>query len=369
MNVGILGGGQLALMLSAAAKTLELNPLCLGPSDCPAHYISETTEDLQKLLSHSEVLAIENEFLKDTSLLDVKTLKPDLKTIRIFSNKLEQKKLLTQLGLPTAHYIEKSLDISAKDWIGQVQAEFPQGAVIKWGRMGYDGLGTYFFKGKDMASAVQFTDQACQRNIPVYAEDMIAFEKELAQVTACSISQKDFYHFPLVETIQAHGICRSVYRFEDVNISQKARSYTEKLASAFSGLVGTYAVEFFLKNGKLFINEIAPRVHNSGHWSQNTTFSQFEAHWRALLGLPFPKVKYPDYFGMHNILSKPQGFKEQRMESNMYGHLNLYWYGKKNTQTSQHRRRKLGHINFTSDNQKEFEYIDKLAYLTSQRLG
>ena len=369
MNVGILGGGQLALMLSVAAKNLGLKPLCLGSSDCPAHYVSQTTEDIQKLLSHSEVLAIENEFLEDIKLPNIKSLKPDLRTIKIFSNKLEQKKLLTQLELPTADYVEKPVDISTENWIKQVQKKFPKGAVIKWGRMGYDGLGTYFLKEKNIASAIHFVDQACQRNIPLYAEDMIAFEKELAQVTACSISQKSFYHFPLVETIQASGICQSVYKFEDVNISQKARSYTEKLAYAFQGLVGTYAIEFFLKNGNLLINEIAPRVHNSGHWSYDTTFSQFEAHWRALLGQPFPKIKYPTYFGMHNILSKAQRHKEhnRKMEVDICGHLHLYWYGKKNTQ--QQRRRKLGHINFASNYQKEFEYLDKLAYLTSQRLG
>ncbi len=371
MNVGILGGGQLALMLSASAKKLGLKPLCLGPPDCPAHYASQTTEDIQQLLEHSQLLTIENEFLETTHLTDTKILKPNLQAIQIFSNKLEQKRLLSRLKLPTSQYREKPINISSKSWVEHLQLEFPQGAVLKWGKMGYDGLGTYFLKEGNISHAIDFVDQADQRKIPIYAEEMIAFDKELALVIACSIHQKDFYYFPLVETIQSKGICRSVYRFEDdLGISKDAQSYAKKLALASSGLVGVFAIEFFLKDSKLLINEIAPRVHNSGHWSQNTALSQFEAHWRALLGRPFPKVEYPKYFGMHNILSRQKDINNEKTPLDIYGHLSLYWYGKKDTNSSQRRQgRKLGHINFASNDKKEFECLDRLAYLTSQRLA
>ena len=371
MNVGILGGGQLALMLSVSAKKLGLKPLCLGPSDCPAHYASQTTEDIQQLLDHSQLLTIENEFLETTGLTNTKILRPDLQTICMFSNKLEQKRLLSRLGLPTAKYEEKPLNTSSKSWVEHIQLEFPQGAVLKWGKMGYDGLGTCFLTEKNIFHAIDFVDQADQRKIPIYAEEMIAFDKELALVTACSINQKDFYYFPLVETIQSGGICRSVYKFkDDLDLSKKAQSYAKKLALASSGLVGVFAIEFFLKDGKLLINEIAPRVHNSGHWSQNTDLSQFEAHWRALLGWPFPKVKYPIYFGMHNILSRKKDTYDEKTILDMYGHLSLYWYGKKDKRQPQRRLgRKLGHINFVSEDQKEFEYLDRLAYLASQKLA
>ena len=369
MNVGILGGGQLALMLSVSAKKLGLKPLCLGPSDCPAYYASETTENIKKLLDYSQLLTIENEFLDTTYLVDTKVLKPDLQAIYIFSNKLEQKKLLTRLNLPTAKYEEKPINTSSKSWIEHLQSEFPQGAVLKWGKMGYDGLGTYFLKKENISDAIHFVDQADQKNIPIYAEEMISFDKELALVTACSIDQKNFYYFPLVETIQANGVCRSVYSFEDgLDLSKDAQSYAKKLALASSGLVGVFAIEFFLKDKKLLINEIAPRVHNSGHWSQNMALSQFEAHWRALLGWPFPEVKYPKYFGMHNILSCQKDVDDGKTVLDMQGHLSLYWYGKK--QPSPRRLgRKLGHINFASNDKKEFEHIDRLAYLTSHKLG
>ena len=369
MNVGILGGGQLALMLSVSAKKLGLKPLCLGPSDCPAHYASQTTENIQELLSYSQLLTIENEFLETKNLKDIKALKPDLQAIHTFSNKLEQKKLLSRLELPTAKYKEKPINKPSKSWLENIQLEFPQGAVLKWGKMGYDGLGTYFLKKENISDAIDFVDQADQRKIPIYAEEMIAFDKELALVTACSIDQKNFYYFPLVETIQEKGVCRSVYSFEDsLNISKDAQSYAKKLALASSGLVGVFAIELFLKDDRLLINEIAPRVHNSGHWSQNMALSQFEAHWRALLGWPFPEVKYPKYFGMHNILSCQKDIDDEKTVLDMQGQLSLYWYGKK--QSSPRRLgRKLGHINFDSNDKKEFECMDRLASLTSHKLG
>ena len=236
--------------------------------------------------------------------------------------------------------------------------------------MGYDGLGTYFLKEENISGAIDFVDQADQRKIPIYAEEMVTFDKELALVTACSIDQKTFYYFPLVETIQSKGICRSVYRFEDdLDFSKDAQSYAKKLALASSGLVGVFAIEFFLKDNKLLINEIAPRVHNSGHWSQNMALSQFEAHWMALLGWSFPaKIKYPKYFGMHNILSCQKNPRDEKTPLDIYGHLGLYWYGKKQS-FPRRLGRKLGHINFASNNKKKFECLDKLAYLTSQRLA
>ncbi len=375
MNVGILGGGQLALMLCEAANKLRLKTLCLASSHSPASYVSETTEDMQKLIAHSQVIAIENEFLKDEDahLLQEAPIKPNLQTIQLFSNKLEQKKLLDYVGLPTSHYIEKPLALSAKVWVPEVREKFLKGVVIKWGRMGYDGLGTYFLKDiSDEKSAIDFVHQADQKNIPVYAEEMVFFDKEVAQVTAFSALQKEFYHFPLVETIQEKGICSRVYNMplDDFSktLEKKAQAYAEKLALS-SHLVGTYAIEFFLKEGELLINEIAPRVHNSGHWSQISRFSQFEAHWQALLGRSFPKqVMYPPYFSMHNILGLPKIYKNLLKETKKYidlkGNPSVYWYGK----TEMRPRRKLGHICCFADNRKKLESIDKKAKQMRQQL-
>lgn len=363
MRIGVLGGGQLALMLASAIQKLGLNPLCLGPSDCPASHTSETTEDLQTLIAQCQHIVIENEFL-DASMeksLQAAPLTPTWDVIQLFSNKLEQKKQLIRLQLPTTPYTEKHPNMTPEDWVLYVQSQFPQGAVIKWSRMGYDGIGTHFLK--DPISAVEFIKKA--KNIPVYAEEKIAFDKELAQVTAFSTFNKDFFHFPLVETKQVGGICKSVYCYEDTDLSQKTSSYAEKLASS-SHLFGVFAIEFFLKGKQLWINEIAPRVHNSGHWSQNTNLSQFEAHIMAALGWPFPKIAYPKYFGMHNILGqKTRWVSTLKKNIDMIGHPSVYWYGKKQLRHG----RKLGHVNFMTNNLEEVEHLDRLSQQISRQLA
>ena len=365
MKIGVLGGGQLALMLASATKKMGLQPLCFGPRGCPAHHVSPTTEDFQELLRHSQRLIIENEFLDSSmeDLLKTAPLTPSLDVIALFSNKLEQKKQLTRLQLPTSRYIEKPPALSAEGWLPHIEAEFPAGAVIKWAKMGYDGHGTHFLKDKD--SALVFINKAIDRQIPLYAEEKIDFEKELAQVTAFSTLNKAFHHFPLVETQQMDGVCQSVYSFHNLQLSQLATTYAEKLALA-SGLFGTFAIEFFLKKGQLWINEIAPRVHNSGHWSQHTALSQFEAHLRAVVGWPFPKVSYPSYFGMHNILGQRERLVNYKKEMvDQEGNPCVYWYGKKQIRP----RRKLGHVNFVADNLEQMKVLDRLAQQISQQLA
>lgn len=371
MKIGILGGGQLAMMLASSAQKLGLKPLCFGPPCCPAHHVSPTTEDLLHLQIHSQVLIIENEFLNDSQEKVLKTAPfcPSLDVIKLFSNKLEQKKLFDRLGLPTSRWMEKPTNLPAQMWIKHIHKQFPKGCVIKWARMGYDGLGTHFLKSQDFDLAIDFVKKA--EGQPIYAEEHIPFDKELAQVTAFSTDKNTFYHFPLVETVQTNGVCQSVYRYEEdqeenLNLAQQARSYGEKLASSCL-LFGTFAIEFFLKAGQLFVNEVAPRVHNSGHWSQNTSLSQFEAHLRAVLGRPFPKnVTYPRYFGMHNILGqiKKQVNRSKKL-IDVDGNPSVCWYGKKQLRP----RRKMGHVNFMTNDLTDKQRLDQTSKQISWSLA
>jgi 5-(carboxyamino)imidazole ribonucleotide synthase len=212
-------------------------------------------------------------------------------------------------------------------------------------------------KVQDLASAIPFVESAWSRGIPVYAEGKVDFIRELAIIGCVSMSG-DSITYPLVISEQENGICKEVVgpaihlgvapHFQD-----QAREAARKIAQDV-GLVGSFGIEFFeSRSGELLVNEIAPRVHNTGHYSQNAyPVSQFENHWRALLGLPLfdplenPAVSAP-YFAMLNLLG-PQGVSRQASQSPLPiagPHSQLHWYGKKDIRPG----RKLGHFNGTAD--------------------
>jgi len=358
---GILGDGQLARMLALEAFNLGLRPVILtGDSSSPAGQVSplivrghiDSRDDLHAILSQVDGAIIESEFincdaLEATGLAD--KVAPSIAVIRVLQNKLQQKKLLQELNIPSSTLYEKT---TADDmaWIRLLTNDGAKPLVVKFAVLGYDGKGVLLLNGagsSDLEKAEDFLTTARKRKLPVYAEEKINFTKELAMV-AVRKADGQFKSWPLVITEQRGGICDKVAGPAcslgvDKKAQDDAHNVCEKIA-AHLGIIGVFAVEFFLTNqGDLLVNEIAPRVHNSGHYTQNAgCTSQFENHWRAVLNMSLGPTETAPFFAMQNLLSLHEFTSKECATPPRAGELtHIHWYGKRGVSPG----RKLGHIN------------------------
>ncbi len=362
-SFGILGDGQLARMLIQAAQSMGTHPLLYSQSKkAPASLVCKNIEkDLKTFLAKTKIVCFESEFIdvEKLSKLKMKQNKfvPSLKTMQILQNKLEQKKLLTALKIPTAPFEKfNSKKASLNEWLKHCLKN--NRTTLKWARMGYDGKGVFFLKKQNQKQALEFCKKAQSQKIDLYAEEKINFIKETAIIACYSLSKK-FKTYSLVITEQENGICKKVFgpitSFGiSKSLSKQLQTSAEKTAFKLAkklNLHGTFAIEFFLtKTSKLLVNEIAPRVHNSGHYTMNAaTTSQFENHIRAILDLPLGKTTTNKKFIMLNLLGPRSG----KLSNSIWATLKkvpkeisyqLHWYEKKIPSPG----RKLGHINFTS---------------------
>jgi len=370
---GILGGGQLARMLCEAAGALGLRVgILAGQKNDPAAQICEgpltfgrlnDPHILREFFGQVGPIAIESEFVNCDVIAaagGTDSVLPPLACIRVLQNKLQQKLLLESIGVPTSRLIRRPKDTELRSWISSVLAEnVGHGVVLKWAEMGYDGKGT-LIQGEAAiqdgkvapaftAKAFEFCKAAEQAGIEVYAEEKIPFVHEVAMV-AVRNAAGDFDAYPLVYSEQVQGICKwvkgpAVALGAKPELEALARSYLKKIGDAV-GVVGAYAVEFFVTaDDRLLVNEIAPRVHNTGHYTQNAAAtSQFENHWRALLGMPFGPTTCSPYFAMVNLLG-PAGVTcadgEDKRPQVSSEQVAFHWYHKAELRPG----RKLGHLN------------------------
>lgn len=358
---GILGDGQLARMLALEAFNLGLRPVILtGDSSSPAGQVSplivrghiDSRDDLHAILSQVDGAIIESEFincdaLEATGLSDKVT--PSIAVIRVLQNKLLQKKLLQELNIPSSPLYEKTM-ADDTSWIRELTNNGTKPLVLKLAVLGYDGKGVLLLNGagrSDLEKAEDFLTTARKRKLPVYAEERVNFTKELAMV-AVRRTDGEFKSWPLVITEQQGGICDKVAGPAcSLGVDKKAEDYAHnvcKKLAAHLGIIGVFAVEFFLTNqGDLLVNEIAPRVHNSGHYTQNAgCTSQFENHWRAVLNMSLGPTGTAPFFAMQNLLSPPEFTSKECATPPRAGELtHIHWYGKRGVSPG----RKLGHIN------------------------
>lgn len=352
-TLGILGGGQLAQMLALASLRMGIKTRVYAEigsesaaSVCPDTIFGEYS-DLKSLgvfLDSVDVAIFESEFIPTKYLRDFKNVEflPSLNCIEILQNKLSQKKLIS--GLPSPGFLECTE--SKESFLQKCSETFNGKCVLKWATLGYDGKGVKICRTKDeVMSSIEFCDLVLKRNGGLFAEELIEFDRELACV---GVRDKDgkCETYPVVVSEQDNGICFRVYGpAEQVGVPEKTTSKVREIVKEIgerAEIIGAFGVEFFEKNGEVFINEIAPRVHNTGHYTQDACFtSQFENHIRAVLGLPLGLTAAHTPFMMLNILGEAGDFSYPKLSSNLH----LHWYNK-----SEHKlRRKLGHINGTGD--------------------
>ena len=390
-KLGILGDGQLAQMLVEAAHLLGVEPLVFTPHEqTPAATVAkhkvigkvDHPEELKNFLSQVDVVAFENEFL-DTRLLQnaARDLKakflPSLEVLEQLQDKLNQKILFQNFSIATAHWVP--LQKNSQEEIQDLFLKYPKGFVLKWSRMGYDGKGILIVSeaNSDSLARIQdFIQEGLKRGAKVYAEEKIDFEQEVA-IIALRSQNGEMLYYPLVHSNQLSGICKKVWGPSvKFGISEKreeeAQSYAKKVAEKL-GIVGVFALEMFVtKDGKLLVNEAAPRVHNSGHYTQDACqVSQFENHVRALLGLPLGSTKTEKCFAMLNLLGPEEGIYESPpYEVKKQGNVFLHWYGKKEIRPL----RKVGHLNTVFENNidladrwKEMESLERTWFQKNKK--
>ncbi|GAB3997744.1 5-(carboxyamino)imidazole ribonucleotide synthase [Spirosoma daeguense] len=310
-TVGILGGGQLGLMLLQAAIDWNLRVHILDPdAEAPCRHLctqfsqgSLTDYDTVYQFGQSvDVLTIEIERVNVEALealeREGKRVYPQPSVIRTIQDKRLQKQFYTANNLPTADYVltENRADVALVD----IQQPDFLPAFHKLGRDGYDGRG--------VQRITSVADVGKAFDAPGILEKAVDFEKELAVIVARN-ERGDVQTFPTVEMVFHPELNLVEYLFAPAEISpeinKKAQEIAQRTADAF-GIVGLLAVELFLdKQGNVLINEVAPRPHNSGHHTirANVT-SQFEQHWRAILNYPLGDTSAYQPAAMVNLLGE-----------------------------------------------------------------
>lgn len=359
VDIGILGSGQLARMLAEAAIKNDFQVgVFSNREDDPARIKNvKVFPDLNELCQRSKTLIFESEFIDIARLREfgASNFFPTLNAIESVQDKLAQKKMFQRLKIPSATLFE----------IDESQQEFDfDRAVFKMARQGYDGKGNFlFFKGENEKNLKKFRQQAKDRRIQVFVEELIEFEQELA-ITGCCLDQ-GFSFFPLVQSIQEKGICKWVRGpaqniTPGIDVEEQAQEIFKKIAIDL-GYEGVLSIEFFVdRNQQLLVNEVAPRVHNSAHYSLlAASSSQFEVQVMAAGArkLIQPKIQAP-FFGMYNLLSPFESgdFKfSLEHQRGLDEEFELYWYGKRGLSLG----RKMGHICYQAQSKDELYRIER----------
>ncbi|KAJ1920807.1 phosphoribosylaminoimidazole carboxylase ade2 [Mycoemilia scoparia] len=346
LTVGVLGGGQLGRMFIEAAHRLNVKVVALDPNEnSPAKQISglkhmhgsfKDSEAVKELSSQVDLLTIEIEHV-DTESLKVLNVQPTAKTIGIIQDKLVQKEHLKSAGSPVPEFA--GLD-SIKDAVefGQKHG-FPY--LLKCRMGAYDGRGNYVVKSRDH---VEEAWNALGGKL-LYAEKFVPFTKELAIMVVRSVTG-EIASYPVVETVQKDNICHLVYAPAQIDgvVAQNAAKIAREAINSFDG-AGIYGVELFDTPDGILVNEIAPRPHNSGHYTIDACHtSQFENHLRAILGLPLGStdMKVPAAL-MVNLLG-PETY-ELTKKSLVIPGATAHLYGKEEAKPG----RKMGHITIVAD--------------------
>jgi len=346
-RIGIIGGGQLGLMMARAARRLGcacvvLDPLPASPAGQAAgHQIVGAYSDpakVRELAESCDIITFELEDIDVGPLMDLQqegfAIQPAPQVLATIQDKLLQKVFLRDAGIPTSEFIE----ITEPD--SSTFSQFGYPLVQKARRGGYDGRGVVVMKD----------ESAYPENLPVPSliEKFIPAEKEISVLVARN-PQGECKAYPVVEMVfvaeqNILDVLLAPARIDD-NIAQAAQQLGIKTVEALQG-VGIFGVEMFLTaDGELLVNEVAPRTHNSGHQSIEANITdQFEQHIRAILGLPLGDTALLSPSAMANLLGEP-GFEGRPVirglnETLAIPGVSVHFYGKAVTKPF----RKMGHV-------------------------
>lgn len=354
-TIGIVGGGQLGKMLVIAAKKMGFFVIITDPTpNSPAGQVADrqivggykdekTTRELAKV---SDVITVDAEFVNEQVLLEIeksgKKVHPSPQTIAIIKDKYRQKEFLKKNKIPTADFLK----VESLEDIKEAVKRFGLPIYLKAREDAYDGKGNFLIKKEsDIEKGLEKL-----KDRSLYVEKFVPFTKELAVMVARN-TKGEIKAYPVVETEHVDSVCDTV--IAPAKISLKAKKNAIKLAKKTMkqlGGAGVFGIEMFLtREDKVLINEIAPRVHNSGHYTiEASVTSQFEQHIRAITGLPLGSTEMLVKSAvMKNILGTREGlgFPEGLERALRIPGISYHLYGKKDSRKA----RKMGHITVVGD--------------------
>lgn len=352
--LGIIGGGQLGMMITEAAKKMTeyiSEVIVLDPTrDCPAaqvgakQIIADFKDEtaIRELAEKSDLITYEIESGNSEVLKSVENkaeINPSPETLKIIQDKLLQKTFLRKNNIPVAEFVQ----VNNIEDLENGLKNFGYPSLLKIRRDAYDGRGN--FKINSPNEILKAFDYFKEKNLML--EKFVPFKVEVSIIAARN-TKGQIKTYPLVENIHEHNILRQT--IAPARVSQKIAERAQKIAETTMDVLkgaGVFGIEMFVDNNdEILINEIAPRVHNSGHHSlQSSETSQFEQHLRAILGLDLGSVKLIHPTVMYNILGSENFEGEYKpiviTEQNVF----LKMYGKKISKPL----RKLGHVNIVAN--------------------
>jgi len=361
--LGVIGGGQLGLMLTEAANQMPeyiSHVIVLDPTpNCPAskagakQIIADFKDEdaILELAEKSDIITYEiesgnSDVLK--KLEDKSIINPSPETLKIIQDKLEQKKFLLKNKIPIAEFKE----VNNLDELKKIIINFGLPVLLKVRKDAYDGRGNYKISSTDEISKAY----SSFNNKPLMVEKFVDFKMEVS-VIASRNTNGEISTYPVVENIHEENILRMTIapaRVSDV-VRNKAESIAHKTMEVLKG-AGVFGIEMFVtSDDEILINEIAPRVHNSGHHTlQSSKTSQFEQHLRAILGLELGSTELIHHTVMYNVLGPDNFHGKYKPITINADDAFLKMYGKEISKP----KRKLGHFNVVDiDNSKNTEKL------------
>jgi 5-(carboxyamino)imidazole ribonucleotide synthase len=344
LRIGVIGAGQLGRMLAEAGHPLGLefrfyDRVADTPGGQVAPIVTGEFDDHRRLAEFADgcdVITFDWENVPVESLHPLTQQvpvypRPDI--LAIAQDRLLEKTLFRELGIPTPPF--KAVDSRAD--LDQALAEIGAPGILKTRRLGYDGKGQARIMKRAAADAAF---QSLSGSALIY-EGFVRFSREVSMIAVRNVAGKTAF-YPLSENAHASGILdetRAPARLPA--LERQAQRHVGALLERFD-YVGVLAVEFFVENGRLLANEMAPRVHNSGHWTiEGAVSSQFENHLRAIAGLPLGSTEARGYSGMVNFV----GSMPTRERALAMPGVHLHDYGKREARPG----RKLGHATVVAD--------------------
>ncbi|MBS9779390.1 MAG: 5-(carboxyamino)imidazole ribonucleotide synthase [Moraxellaceae bacterium] len=346
-TIGIFGGGQLGAMLAQSALSLGIKCVFLEDApNCTASHFGKvySSNQLDEFLQVADVFTLEFENTDANIIAQInannKRCYPSDNVLRVAQDRLQEKTTFNELGIDTVPFMA----IYSQADLTKAVAELGLPIVLKTTRGGYDGKGQYIIKTHDDI------DRAWQQlggSVPLIAEGFIHFSNEVS-IIAVRGQDGQIKSYPLVENhhhngILSHSYAPAIHLDNQHQLTEQANVAISKLLEHFN-YVGVLTLELFVTENGILANEIAPRVHNSGHWSiEGAVCSQFENHIRAVVGLPLGSTEIVRPSMMINVIGNYPNTSEVLAIDNTH----LHHYCK-----SERENRKIAHITLMPYNER-----------------
>ncbi|WP_447937805.1 5-(carboxyamino)imidazole ribonucleotide synthase [Thermomonas fusca] len=367
-TVGILGGGQLARMMALSGAPLGLRFLVLDTvgDACAGQFAPMVVGDYNDQSALTEFAArvdvatfdFENVPAESAQWLTARVpVFPNPRALATAQDRLAEKTLFREQGIPVPPFAA----IDTREQLQAAVAEIGTPCILKTRRLGYDGKGQFRIKSPGDVDAAWDALGAQAARVGLILEGFVAFQRELS-VVAVRGRDGEFRAWPLTENWHVDGVLSASLAPAQVDDALRATalSHARKLAEALD-YVGVFALELFCRDGELLANEMAPRVHNSGHWTiEGSETSQFQNHLRAVLGMPLGDTRMVGYACMLNWLGEMPDPEPVLREAGGHWHD----YGKASREG-----RKVGHATLRADSRQELaEALRRVGDALDRRL-